>query len=65
MLTNYAGMYLQGYLLSLPVARDQVMTARLEVRRLAQDLLLTGASVASPNVIDSGSVRMEQLTQVG
>jgi len=65
MLTNYAGMYLQGYLLSPPVARDQVMTARLEVRRLAQDLLLTSASVASPNVIDSGSVRMEQLTQVG
>jgi diguanylate cyclase (GGDEF)-like protein len=65
MLTNYAGMYLQGYLLSPPVARDQVMTARLEVRRLAQDLLLTSASAASPNVIDSGSVRMEQLTQVG
>jgi len=64
MLTNYAGMYLQGYLLSEPVSRDQVMNARLEVRRRAHDLLLTTASVVPSNVIDSGSVRIEH-TQVG
>jgi EAL domain-containing protein (putative c-di-GMP-specific phosphodiesterase class I) len=65
MLTNYAGMYLQGYLLSEPVSRDQVMNARLEVRRRAQDLLLTTASVPQPKIIDSGSVRLRQLTEVG
>jgi len=50
--------------LSEPVSRDQVMNARLEVRRRAHDLLLTTASVVPSNVIDSGSVRIEH-TQVG
>jgi diguanylate cyclase (GGDEF)-like protein len=63
MLTNYAGMYLQGYLLSQPVARDQVMTARLDVRRRAQDLLLTSAAMASSSAVDTGSARMRQLIQ--
>ena len=63
MLMNYAGMYLQGYLLSEAVTRDQVMSARLEVRRRAQDLLLTTASMVQPIVVDSGSVRIRQLTE--
>ena len=65
MLTSYAGMYLQGYLLSPPVARDQVISARLDVRLRAQDLLLTSASAAPPNALDSSAARMEQLTNLG
>jgi diguanylate cyclase (GGDEF)-like protein len=65
MLTNYAGMYLQGYLLSAPVSRDQVMGARLEVRRRAQELLLTAAAVVPSTVADSESVRIRRLSEVG
>jgi diguanylate cyclase (GGDEF)-like protein len=65
MLTNYAGMYLQGYLLSQPVSRDQVMSARLEVRRRAQELVLTSTPATPSNVLDAGSVRIPQLSEVG
>ncbi len=39
-LAGYPGMYLQGYLLSMPVSRDQVTSARLEVSQRAHNLLL-------------------------
>jgi EAL domain-containing protein (putative c-di-GMP-specific phosphodiesterase class I) len=65
MLTNYAGMYLQGYLLSQPVSRDQVMSARLDVRRRAQELMLTSTTAMPSNVLDAGSVRIQQLSEVG
>jgi len=65
MLTNYAGMYLQGYLLSAPVSRDQVMGARLEVRRRAQELLLTSPATAPSNALVSDSLRIAQLSEAG
>jgi diguanylate cyclase (GGDEF)-like protein len=65
MLSNYAGMYLQGYLLSPPVSRDQVINARLEVQRRAQELLLTSATLVPSNAPDAHSVRIRQLTEAG
>jgi hypothetical protein len=56
---------LQGYLLSAPVSRDQVMGARLELRRRAQELLLTAAAVVPSTVADSESVRIRRLSEVG
>jgi diguanylate cyclase (GGDEF)-like protein len=65
MLTNYAGMYLQGYLLSAPISRDEVMGARLGVRQRAQELLLTAATVVPSTVSDSDSVRIRRLSEAG
>ena len=64
-LRNYAGMYLQGYLLSPPVSRDQVMSSRREVQQRARDLLLSSPNVPSANVIQLAPPAVHRVPAVG
>jgi diguanylate cyclase (GGDEF)-like protein len=48
MLVGQPGMYLQGYLLARPVARDDVLAALPNVNAHAQQLLLRSQATASP-----------------
>jgi len=65
LLANYSGMYLQGYLLSPPVSREQVANARRDVRQRAQNLLLSTPTAEPTNLIERGSMRIRRLTEVG
>jgi diguanylate cyclase (GGDEF)-like protein len=65
LLANYSGMYLQGYLFSAAVSRDQVMNARIEVSRRAQNLLLNAPTIGASSVIEVASHTATKLTEVG
>jgi diguanylate cyclase (GGDEF)-like protein len=65
LLADYSGMYLQGYLLSPPVSREQVANARREVRQRAQNLLLSTPIAEPTDLIERGSMRIGRLTEVG
>ena len=65
LLTSYPGMYLQGYLLSHPVSREQVTKARLEVQQRAQDLLLSTQMVRPATVIENALVATRRLPEAG
>jgi diguanylate cyclase (GGDEF)-like protein len=65
LLANYSGMYLQGYLFSAAVSRDQVMNARIEVSQRAQNLLLSAPTIGASSVIEVASHTASKLTEVG
>jgi EAL domain-containing protein (putative c-di-GMP-specific phosphodiesterase class I) len=65
LLMNCPGMYIQGYLLSYPVSRDQVMAARVEVNQRAQELLLSSQMRPPPNVIEMPQRSARRLPEVG
>jgi EAL domain-containing protein (putative c-di-GMP-specific phosphodiesterase class I) len=52
LLLGCPGMYIQGYLLSHPVSRDDVMAARLNVNQRAQELVLSSPMTRPSNVIE-------------
>jgi diguanylate cyclase (GGDEF)-like protein len=64
-LAGNSGMYIQGYLLSPAVARDQVMTARREVQQRAHELLLTARAQPSSNVLELALPFARRATEVG
>lgn len=65
LLANHSGMYLQGYLLSAAVSRDQVMDARIEVSQRAQNLLLSARTIGASSVIEVASHTASKQTEVG
>jgi diguanylate cyclase (GGDEF)-like protein len=65
LLLSSPGMYLQGYLLSRPVARDQVLAARVNVNRRAHELLLRSQLSRPPTRVDPTIPRLHRLTEAG
>jgi diguanylate cyclase (GGDEF)-like protein len=65
LLLNHPGMYLQGYLLSLPVSRDEVLPELANVALRAQDLLLRPQSARSPKVVELSQAPTLRLPETG
>jgi diguanylate cyclase (GGDEF)-like protein len=65
LLLGYPGMYLQGYLLSHPVARGDVTAAMLNVAKRSQDLLLRSQGTASSNVLELSPQSLLRLPKAG
>ena len=65
LLLSSPGMYLQGYLLSHPVGRDDVLAARVSVNRCAHELLLRSQLSRPPTKVDSKLPHQRRLTQAG
>jgi diguanylate cyclase (GGDEF)-like protein len=65
LLVGYTGMYLQGYLLSHPVSRDQVMSVRHTVHQRAQELLLSARATQSQMLGTSQVQPILRMPEVG
>ncbi|MGA2563698.1 MAG: GGDEF domain-containing protein [Steroidobacteraceae bacterium] len=65
LLLSSPGMYLQGYLLSHPVARDDVLSARVNVNRRAHELLLRSQLSRPPTRVELKPPRLHKLTEAG
>jgi len=65
LLLGHAGMYLQGYLLSQPVSRDDVLPALVNVARHSQELLLGSQIKRSPNVVEWSPAALLSLSEAG
>ena len=65
LLLGYPGMYLQGYLLSRPVSRDDVLPAIVNVAQRSQELLLSSQIMRSPNVVALSPVSLLRLPEAG
>jgi diguanylate cyclase (GGDEF)-like protein len=65
LLLNHPGMYMQGYLLSLPVSRDEVLPGLVEVAQRAQELLLQPQSTRSAKVLELPPVALLRLPETG
>jgi diguanylate cyclase (GGDEF)-like protein len=65
LLLGYPGMYLQGYLLSRPVSRDDVLAAIVNVAQRSQELLLSSQIMRSPNVVALSPVSLLRLPEAG
>jgi diguanylate cyclase (GGDEF)-like protein len=61
-LVRQPGMYLQGYLLAPPIARDLLLPAMAEVAQRAQELLLTAQVVDAPRSIEAPAAAATQRT---
>jgi diguanylate cyclase (GGDEF)-like protein len=65
LLLGHPGMYLQGYLLSRPVSRDDVLPAIVNVAQRSQELLLSSQIMRSPNVVALSPVSLLRLPEAG
>jgi EAL domain-containing protein (putative c-di-GMP-specific phosphodiesterase class I) len=65
LLLGYPGMYLQGYLLSRPVSRDNVLPAIVNVAQRSQELLLSSQIMSSPNVVALSPVSLLRSPEAG
>jgi EAL domain-containing protein (putative c-di-GMP-specific phosphodiesterase class I) len=65
LLLGHAGMYLQGYLLSQPVSRDDVLPALVNVTRHSQELLLGSQIKRSANVVEWSPAALLRLSEAG
>jgi diguanylate cyclase (GGDEF)-like protein len=64
-LVNQPAMYLQGYLLGMPVCRERLLQARSEVAQRAQELLLVAPASRSSVVARRAQSSELELTEVG
>jgi len=65
LLMGFRAMYLQGYLLSHPVPRDQVLRTRPDVARRSQELLLSSPLSRYSNVIELSPPAPLKLPETG
>jgi diguanylate cyclase (GGDEF)-like protein len=66
LLLGHRAMYLQGYLLSPPVARDELLPVMADLTRRVEEMLLTSKLRASAaNVVDLSASGLLRLPQVG
>jgi EAL domain-containing protein (putative c-di-GMP-specific phosphodiesterase class I) len=65
LLLGYPGMYLQGYLLSHPVSRDDVLPALVNVTSRSQELLLRSQITRSTNVVELLPAALLRLPEAG
>ena len=65
MLLSNRGMYLQGYLLAYPTARDELIPVMASVAQRSQELLLTSKPETASNVVDLANPRLRVLSEAG
>jgi diguanylate cyclase (GGDEF)-like protein len=65
LLLGHPGMYLQGYLLSRPVSRDDVLPALAKVAQRAQELLLQPQIPRAPRVVELSAPTRLSLPEAG
>jgi c-di-GMP-related signal transduction protein len=65
LLLGHPGMYLQGYLLSRPVSRDDVLPALANVAQRAQELLLQPQIPRAPRVVELSAPTRLSLPEAG
>ena len=65
LLLGYPGMYLQGYLLSHPVSRDEVLPAMVNAAQRSRDLLLSSQTTKTPGAVSLSPEPSLQVSQAG